>query len=120
LTEDLRLADDERVQAGSDPEDVPDHVGAALLVKNVVGDGVREALGEGFLGDSRGLDRVGTGGVELDPIAGRYQQRFVEPPVGGNLAKLLLQAIRRRRRSRASCTPTGGAHGIAGQHQKRE
>jgi hypothetical protein len=105
LTEDLRLADDERVQAGSDPEDVPDHVGAALLVKNVVGDGVREALGEGFLGDSRGLDRVGTGGVELDPIAGRYQQRFVEP---------------RRRRSRASCTPTGGAHGIAGQHQKRE
>ena len=69
LAEDLGLAHDERVQARSDPEDVPDHVDAALLVEHVVGRTSREALGEGILRDLRGFDGVRAGCVELDSIA---------------------------------------------------
>ena len=85
LAEDLRLADDERIEPGGDPEQVAGGVGFAAGVDvrpQIVGRhgaGRRQEAGHRLVAV---LEAV-AGRVELGPVAGREQHHFAERRIAG-------------------------------------
>ena len=81
LAEDLRLADHHRVEAGSDPEEMPDSLAPGVPIEV----GGEERLGHRVIAREeareRGADRLGirAAGDHLDPIAGREDRALRHP-----------------------------------------
>ena len=78
LAEDLRLADDQRVEAGGDPEQVPRHVGAAARIEMRLQIRLRDVVEVAHETRQVGAGGVGViaGDVNLGAVAGRQHDRL--------------------------------------------
>ena len=94
LPEDLRLTDDERIQARCDTEDVTDDVDPALLVEDVFTRRARQALRECVFSFAHRLERAGARRVELDPVARGDEEGFFEAGFLRDFTQLALKVLR--------------------------
>ena len=106
LAEDLRLADDERVEAGGDAEQMARRIGAAMAVEVVGERGRVDAVvvaEEAIDGVDRRL-RIADG-VDLGAVARRQHDRFVADAARGE--RVSAASIPSRAKSTASRSSTG-------------
>ena len=72
LSENLRLAENHGIEAGCDPEQVPEGISFLVAIEMLLGAAMAQAACLGQPGrDSLGLGSLFRHGVELDAVAGR-------------------------------------------------
>jgi hypothetical protein len=96
LPEDLRLADDERIEAGRHAKQMPRRVDAAMDVQMIVEHGRRDVVVVAEEPRQRAGRRVRLAdGVDLRAIAGREHDRFRDNPRGRDRGHRALNAVAR-------------------------